>query len=155
MSWFATSACSGRKPANAGSPSGTRDDQRLSLSQRNRTRSRAFALFAPILALGALCGACSDLYLDRRDTIALSAGDAIAADKAVQTIDPWPPGSGSRKIAFNGQRMEAAAVRYRTNRVTPPRSMTTSSGAPTETQAAAPSSVPASAAGSAPAPAGQ
>lgn len=109
MSWFVTSAC-----------------------------SRAAGLVAPIVALGALCGACSDLYLDRRDTIALSAGEALARDKAVQTIDPWPPGSGNRRIAFNGQRMQAAIVRYRTNRVIEPRPMTTNSVVPVDTQAQAP-----------------
>ncbi|MGP0094930.1 MAG: hypothetical protein ACLPKB_33995 [Xanthobacteraceae bacterium] len=103
-----------------------------------------------VVALGALSGGCSDLYLDRRDTIALSAGDALASDKAVQMIDPWPPKSGNRKIAFNGQRMQAAMVRYRTNRVIEPRPLTTNSVVPADAQtqtptaaAAAPSSTPA------------
>ena len=87
---------------------------------------RAAGLVAPVLALGALCGACSDLYYARRDTIAPYAGDALASDKAVQTIDPWPPRSGDRRIAFNGQRMQEAVHRYRNNRVTPLQPMTTS-----------------------------
>jgi hypothetical protein len=110
-------------------------------------RSRAAGL---VVVFGALCGACSDLYLDRRDTISLSAGDALAGDKAVQTIDPWPPNSGNRKIAFNGQRMQTAIVRYRTNRVIEPRPLTTNSVVPADTQtqtptaaAAAPTSTPA------------
>lgn len=75
------------------------------------------------LALGALgltIGGCSQIYLDRRDTIALSAGDAIAANQAVQVIDPWPPRSGNTNIVFNGQRMQAAAERYRSNTIVQP-----------------------------------
>jgi hypothetical protein len=84
-------------------------------------------MLAPLVGLSVLCAACSDLYLDRRETIALPAGDALAGDKVVHIIDPWPPGSHNRRIASNGERMQAAAERYRTNRVTAPRSMTTSS----------------------------
>jgi len=78
---------------------------------------------AGALAVGALAmtvGGCSQIYLDRRDTIALSAGDSIAANQAVQVIDPWPPRSGNTNIAFNGQRMQAAAERYRSNTIVPP-----------------------------------
>jgi hypothetical protein len=99
---------------------------------------RAAGLVAPVLALGALCGACSDLYYARRDTIAPYAGDALASDKAVQTIDPWPPRSGDRRIAFNGQRMQAAVARYRNNRVTPLQPMTTSTAVAADTQGPAP-----------------
>jgi len=67
-----------------------------------------------------MLGGCSDLYTDRRDTIALGAGDAIAANNALQTIDPWPPYSGNNNLAFNGQRMQAAVKRYATDKVTPP-----------------------------------
>lgn len=76
--------------------------------------------FAAVLAIGTAVGGCSQLYLDRRDSIALSAGDAIAANQAVQVIDPWPPRSGNTNLVFNGQRMQAAAERYRTNTVVPP-----------------------------------
>jgi hypothetical protein len=63
---------------------------------------------------------CSQLYWDHRDAIGLSAGDAIAANEAEQTIDPWPPFSGNPNLAFNGQRMQAAAERYRSNTVVQP-----------------------------------
>jgi hypothetical protein len=71
-------------------------------------------------ALGLTIGGCSQIYLDRRDTIALSAGDGIAANQAVQVIDPWPPRSGNTNIVFNGQRMQAAAERYRSNTIVQP-----------------------------------
>ncbi|MDE2285802.1 MAG: hypothetical protein KGK33_14420 [Hyphomicrobiales bacterium] len=86
-----------------------------------KTKLRAGAIGAAAIA-GAMLAGCSDpgLYLDRRDTIALSAGDAIEANKAVQVVDPWPAYSGNTNIAFNGQRMQSAVERYRTNLVTPP-----------------------------------
>ena len=73
------------------------------------------------LALGAttLLGACTDMYLDRRDPVSFAAGDAVATNKVTHMIDPWPVYAGNRNIAFDGERMQAAAERYRTNKVTP------------------------------------
>lgn len=65
-----------------------------------------------------LCG-CSDYYYDRRDTVAFHAGDAAASNKAAQMIDPWPAEAGDRSIEANGERMQRAAERYRTNKTTP------------------------------------
>ncbi len=90
---------------------------------------------AGVLALGTLLAGCSDIYYDRRDTIALSAGDALASDRAILTVDPWPPASNDRNIRFNGDKMQAAAARYRTGKVIPPKSMQTSS-ATTQSQSA-------------------
>jgi hypothetical protein len=87
--------------------------------------SFAIKALAPALALATLVGACSDIYYDRRDTIALSAGDALASDKAIQTVDPWPPESNDRNIRFNGDKMQVAAARYRTGKVLAPRSIVT------------------------------
>ena len=72
------------------------------------------------IALGTMLGGCSDIYYDRRDTIALGAGDAIAANEVAQMVDPWPAQSGNTNIAVNGQRMQSAVERYRTNMVTQP-----------------------------------
>lgn len=72
------------------------------------------------ITLGASLTGCSDLYLDRRDSIALSAGDAIAANEVEQMIDPWPAQSGNKNVAFNGERMQSAVERYRQNKVTAP-----------------------------------
>ena len=82
-----------------------------------------------ILALAAttLLGACTDMYLDRRETVSLAAGDAVAANKVTHMVDPWPPRAGDRDIGFDGERMAAAAERYRTNKVTPPSGTGTSS----------------------------
>jgi hypothetical protein len=79
------------------------------------------------LILATVLGGCSDIYTDRRDTIALSAGDALATNQMTQMIDPWPRHSANRNIAFNGEKMQTAVERYRTNKVIPPVSLTTSS----------------------------
>lgn len=60
------------------------------------------------------------MYFDRRDTIAFGGGNAIAADTVMQMNDPWPPHSGNTHLAANGQRMQSAVERYRTNVVTQP-----------------------------------
>jgi hypothetical protein len=86
-------------------------------------------------------GACTDMYLDRRDTVSFGAGDAVAANQAIQTIDPWPVYSGRTAIAYDGERSAAAAERYRTNKVTPPRGMGTSS-VKVEQNAASPGGTP-------------
>ncbi len=82
---------------------------------------RALALTAVLAALSG----CAE-YLDRRDGIALSAGDAVATDKVAQMVDPWPRVSADKNIAFNGAKMESAVERYRTNRVYPPNGTGTS-----------------------------
>lgn len=86
---------------------------------------RRFVLVA--VAACTLLAGCSGSYYDRRDSIALSSGDAIANDQVVQMVDPWPRASRNRNIAFNGQRMQSAIQRYRTNKVTEPVSAMTSS----------------------------
>ena len=82
------------------------------------TRLIAAALAAA--ALGTALGGCSEMYFDHREGVTLGAGDAIAANEAMQTIDPWPAHSGNTNIAENGQRMQSAVERYRTNNVTQP-----------------------------------
>jgi len=92
---------------------------------RPRTERAARALAAAV-TLGGMLAGCSDIYYDRRDTVALTAGDSIAANAALQTVDPWPAQSGNTTIAFNGQKMQSAVERYRTGRVIQPVKPTTS-----------------------------
>jgi hypothetical protein len=83
--------------------------------------TRLVAAMLTVAGCGWLAG-CSnaDLYLDHRDTIGLGAGDAIAGNTVNQMVDPWPPSSGDKNIAFNGQKMQAAVERYRTDKVIDP-----------------------------------
>jgi hypothetical protein len=81
-----------------------------------------------IVFAGTLAGcADADLYLDRREFISLSAGDAVASNIIVQTRDPWPRASGNRNIPGNGDRMATAGERYRTGKVVTPQGLGTSS----------------------------
>ena len=90
------------------------------------------AIAAALLA--ATLGACSDLYYERRDTVMVVSGEAMAANRVTHTIDPWSPASGNRNIAYNGEKAAIASERYRTGRVIPPVNATTSSAAYTQAQ---------------------
>ena len=79
------------------------------------------------LACTLFTGACTDMYLDRRDTVSFEAGDAVAVNKVTHMVDPWPAHAGNRNIAYDGERMQSAAERYRTNKVTPLSAASTSS----------------------------
>ena len=91
----------------------------------SRNNSRALAVLA--LAATTLLGACTDMYLDRRDAVSFGAGDAVAVNKVTHMVDPWPVRAGDRNIPHDGERMQAAAERYRTNKVTPLGGTSTSS----------------------------
>ena len=80
-----------------------------------------------VILLGTMLGGCSDLYWDRRETVAFHGGDAVASNIAIHTIDPWPPAAAKRRLTANGELMQKAAERYRTNKTTPLRPMGTSS----------------------------
>ena len=94
------------------------------MSPRKTERAARTTIIA--VTLGATLAGCSDLYFDRRDTIVLGGSDALAANQIAQTVDPWPAYSGNAAITANGQKMQSAVERYRTNRVIPPVSTTTS-----------------------------
>ena len=87
---------------------------------KTKPMGRLIAAAVATAAIGSMLGGCSDLYTDRRDTISLSGGDAMAANQITQMNDPWPAHSGKTNVAFDGQRMQSAVERYRTNNVTQP-----------------------------------
>ena len=86
-----------------------------------------FRTLSTAILCGSLLAACSDIYYDRRDTVSFQAGDAVAANKVTHAVDVWPEAAGYRDIQSNGQKMQSAVERYRTNKVTPPVGMDTSS----------------------------
>src|SRR4051794_25647660 len=88
-----------------------------------------FELTISLVALGAMLSGCSEYYFDRRDTISLHSGEAMAANRVTQMIDPWSAASGNREIAYNGEKAARASERYRTGRVIKPVSAMTSSAA--------------------------
>jgi uncharacterized membrane protein YgcG len=89
--------------------------------------------------LSATLGACSETYLARRDTISVVSGEAMAANRVTMMIDPWPPASARRTIAYNGEKAATASARYRTGRVIPPQHPMTSSAAYSQSSGSAPS----------------
>jgi hypothetical protein len=97
-----------------------RRTERKSFTPDTRAMARLTAAAIAAAMLGVTLGGCSDMYFDRRDTIAFGGGDAVAADQVMQMNDPWPPQSGNTQLATNGQRMQSAIERYRTNVVTQP-----------------------------------
>jgi hypothetical protein len=64
-----------------------------------------------LLAAGVLTG-CSE-YMDRKNTVAFSAGDAVQTNVVTHVIDPWPPRVQNTNIAFDGKRMQRAVAKYR------------------------------------------
>jgi hypothetical protein len=71
--------------------------------------SRYILCFAVTAGLALLPGCQS---LERRDTLALHSGDAIAWNKAVHTIDPWPAASSDTAIPVSGRRIARAIEIY-------------------------------------------
>jgi hypothetical protein len=100
-----------------------------SRSRIKPVRGTVGAIMLSIMLAGSMLAGCSDIYFDRRETVALGADDHIAVNRVAQMIDPWPRDSAKREIAFNGQKMQTAAERYRTGRVIAPVNITTSSTA--------------------------
>lgn len=94
-------------------------------------------ILAAAIAASALLSGCSDIYFDRRETIAPHAGDAMASNRVTHMVDPWSPASANRNIAVNGEVMQHAVERYRQGRVIPPVNATTSSAAYARAQATA------------------
>ena len=84
-----------------------------------KTKSSLRAIAAAV-AFGALLAGCSDIYLDRRETIALGAEDAVASNMVEEMVDPWPRYSNNNNLAFNGERMQRAVECYRKDKVTVP-----------------------------------
>jgi len=105
------------------------------------TRATMALVVVSIAGLGAMLGGCSDIYFDRRDTVALGANDHIDTNRVAQMIDPWPRNVGKREIAFDGQKMQSAVERYRNGRTQPPVNVTTSSTAYQQAEQAAAASV--------------
>ena len=60
--------------------------------------------------------ACGE-YVDRNNTIAFSAGNAVQTNVVTHVIDPWPASSRNRYFATDGQRMQRAVENYRCGKV--------------------------------------
>jgi len=64
-----------------------------------------------ILAVAGCLAGCQDYYA-RRDALTLHSGDAVAWNKAVHVVDPWPAASADTNIPVNGRRVAIAIEKY-------------------------------------------
>ena len=91
------------------------------MSSKSKIDNRGRSALPALLVLSAsVLGGCSDIYFDRRETVALGADDHLQANKVEEMVDPWPRYVGNKNIAFNGERMQAAVERYRHHEVIQP-----------------------------------
>jgi hypothetical protein len=69
---------------------------------------------AAVALLATLAAACvHDRYADRRDQVTFGTGDSIAANKAIQIIDPWARESRNVSQGISGEQAEAAMEKFR------------------------------------------
>ena len=94
----------------------------MSCNQKTKLACKAVTIG---VTLGTVLGACSDIYYDRRDTVALGADDHIAVNRVAQMVDPWSNNVAKKNFAFNGERLQASVERYRRHEVIRPVSPTT------------------------------
>lgn len=87
-------------------------------------RIKHVAVAAGLLVV--LSGCAGSEYLERRDTITLGAGDAVARNKTMQTINPRPARAFQTHIHTDGDRMNNAIERYRSPKKSSNESSTTS-----------------------------
>lgn len=66
---------------------------------------------AAVLFLAFGGSGCVD-YMNRYDGVTLSAGDAMYANAAIQTIDPWPPSSRKTTIPYLGRKTALTTQAY-------------------------------------------
>ena len=96
-----------------------------------RRPSRPKIKFGPAVVaatlLGTVLAGCSNVYTDRRETISPLTGDAVAANRVTQMIDPWSKASANNNIVYSGEKMQSASERYRMGKVIRPVNATTSS----------------------------
>ncbi len=94
-----------------------------------KPRSPARVVILTGLALASLMtSACrrEGQYLGRRDAVYFGAGNAVAHNKAVHTIDPWPRYAQSNRWKTDGKRMMIGIGRYQANESLEPKGLPTS-----------------------------
>ncbi|UWU31855.1 hypothetical protein N2600_25030 (plasmid) [Rhizobium sp. WSM1274] len=64
-----------------------------------------------VLAAAGLISGCAD-YMNHRDTITFGAGNAMEANKAIHTEDPFPPEAQRTRIASDGKVVRRVMTEY-------------------------------------------
>jgi len=88
--------------------------------KQQHLRSAGVVLMAGAAAFWIARAYAGEEYLQRTDTITMSAGNAKEVNSAIHTIDPWPPHVYNRRIPANGARMTGAIQRYQQPQVNAP-----------------------------------
>ena len=105
-----------------------------------------YSLVAAIAVSMLVLGGCRERrygqYLHPRDTVSLSAGDAVAHNKAVHAIDPWPAHSRKANHSSDGRRILLGMERYQRNESLEPQGTETSDTFGNEGQPPAPPPTP-------------
>jgi hypothetical protein len=70
-----------------------------------------------VVLIASYCLSACGEYVDRKNTIAFSAGNAVQTNIVTHVIDPWPASSRNRYFATDGQRMQRAVESYRCGKV--------------------------------------
>jgi hypothetical protein len=78
------------------------------MHRANRPLARSGLIVLAVLHLAAC-----DNYVDRRDSVTFGAGDAVAANKAMQIIDPWPQSARHIQHGVSGEQAEAIMEKFR------------------------------------------
>ena len=73
----------------------------------------ALAFRLALIIPGCLGLSSCNQYWERKETINLRAGDAVAWNAIQQTADPWSAASRDNRIQASGSRAESAMVQYR------------------------------------------
>ena len=85
---------------------------------------RAARLILSFGLLASLAG-CNDTF-DHNDRLTPYSGEAMAANRVAQMVDPWPSSSRSPKFGANGERMQKAITNYKGGAASAPSSSTSS-----------------------------
>jgi hypothetical protein len=81
-------------------------------SQARFAAIASVGLFVAALGVGACSSDQVHDYRAHSDKVTAGAGDAMASNRAVHTIDPWPYHSQKTQIDMDGKRAQAAVRRY-------------------------------------------
>ena len=96
------------------------------LSKRTSLLHCLLSLSALTFAGVSAVNAGDNQYFDRADTITRGAGNSVAHNMAVQTVDPSPRYARNNRINIDGKRIALGHSRYQSNKSVPPKSLATS-----------------------------
>ncbi|MES2907355.1 MAG: hypothetical protein V4691_10120 [Pseudomonadota bacterium] len=71
-----------------------------------------FAKIIITTSVACLLIGCND-YLDHNDRMTPFSGEAMAANRAAQMVDPWPASAADRNFSTNGERMMRVMTKYK------------------------------------------